>query len=292
MKKSAISEANDYSLERLQFVVDRLSKAVFDAQIGWDSYQIMADVLLGSLECDSVCILYYDHPSRMIKHVGFAGFSREFEEDLKGREGLVRNDEVGWCIFSAKGPCIFYDFGEIELKSKPSSRSGICSTVLFPVSMGEGRIAAISINSNSNVVWSEEQLCWHNVLARYCALLMAFVKSVTSEKQAAQAAALDVKRHVLSELAPVLEYLGEEGFDSLGATSVQDSPLFVEDRITEREREVLSLIAAGASNGEIAEMLGVSSSTVKKHVNSLLRKLDVVNRTQAAALYRQFVAST
>jgi NarL family two-component system response regulator LiaR len=55
---------------------------------------------------------------------------------------------------------------------------------------------------------------------------------------------------------------------------------FVE--LSERELEVLKLIADGASNPEIAERLVISEKTVKSHVSNILSKLHVADRTQAA----------
>lgn len=52
--------------------------------------------------------------------------------------------------------------------------------------------------------------------------------------------------------------------------------------LTEREREVLTLIADGRSNREIARALVLSEKTVKTHVSNILMKLDVSDRTQAA----------
>ena len=52
--------------------------------------------------------------------------------------------------------------------------------------------------------------------------------------------------------------------------------------LTERETDVLRLLAQGQSNKEIAHNLSVSEKTVKSHVSSILRKLDVPSRTQAA----------
>jgi NarL family two-component system response regulator LiaR len=52
--------------------------------------------------------------------------------------------------------------------------------------------------------------------------------------------------------------------------------------LSERELEVLKLIADGASNEEIAAKLVISEKTVKSHVSNILSKLHVVDRTQAA----------
>ena len=57
--------------------------------------------------------------------------------------------------------------------------------------------------------------------------------------------------------------------------------------LSEREIEVLRLIASGASNQQIAEQLVVSMSTIKTHINRTYRKLDARSRTQAVAVARQ-----
>jgi len=56
------------------------------------------------------------------------------------------------------------------------------------------------------------------------------------------------------------------------------------DAITSREREVLAELTKGRSNREIGRALGVSEKTVKTHVSSVLAKLGVQDRTQAALL--------
>lgn len=55
------------------------------------------------------------------------------------------------------------------------------------------------------------------------------------------------------------------------------------DDLTERETEVLQLVAQGASNPQIADALTISINTVKVHLRNILDKLSVDNRTQAAA---------
>jgi two-component system NarL family response regulator len=53
------------------------------------------------------------------------------------------------------------------------------------------------------------------------------------------------------------------------------------NRLTKREREILTLLATGKSNQEIADMLYIAPGTVRVHVHTILQKLDVRDRTQA-----------
>ena len=59
------------------------------------------------------------------------------------------------------------------------------------------------------------------------------------------------------------------------------------DALTPKEKEVLMLVAKGASNQEIADKLCVRDVTVKTHLNSVFKKLKVTNRTQAVLLAMQ-----
>jgi two-component system nitrate/nitrite response regulator NarL len=52
--------------------------------------------------------------------------------------------------------------------------------------------------------------------------------------------------------------------------------------LTEREREILALLADGRSNKEIARLLGISDATVKVHIKHVLRKLNMKSRLEAA----------
>lgn len=56
------------------------------------------------------------------------------------------------------------------------------------------------------------------------------------------------------------------------------------DKLTSREKEVLSMISRGLSNDDIAEKLVISEKTVRNHVSNIYRKLKVKDRTQAALL--------
>ena len=89
----------------------------------------------------------------------------------------------------------------------------------------------------------------------------------------------DVARAIRSAAA------GQMHLDPTVARLLADSvrrPRAVENPLTPREREVLALVAEGASNRQIATTLVVSERTARTHVSAILAKLGLVSRTQAA----------
>lgn len=82
---------------------------------------------------------------------------------------------------------------------------------------------------------------------------------------------------------------GESYFPARIATRLQERRNRPE--LTDREMQVLTLIVDGCSNKEAAAKLGVTEPTIKQHVGHILRKLDVLDRTQAvtAAIQRGLV---
>ncbi len=71
---------------------------------------------------------------------------------------------------------------------------------------------------------------------------------------------------------------------SVDMSFTSDEPI---EELTQREKEVLSMVAKGCSNHEIAEKLFLKEVTVKTHLNSIFKKLKVSNRTQAVLLAMQ-----
>jgi DNA-binding CsgD family transcriptional regulator len=95
-----------------------------------------------------------------------------------------------------------------------------------------------------------------------------------------------VRSHAEAELE--LVRMGDAGLASARSTAgliAPPSSLF--EVLTRREHEVLRLLAAGHSNSTIAEQLVVSEATVKSHVQRILRRLNVRNRIEAAAVYHR-----
>ncbi len=93
---------------------------------------------------------------------------------------------------------------------------------------------------------------------------------------------------IAGKLVGALRGLGRSSSASL-APSNQTCTAIPEElaSLTEREREVLHLIATGATNREIAEQLVISEGTVKNHVSHILNCLGLRDRTQAAIYARE-----
>lgn len=104
----------------------------------------------------------------------------------------------------------------------------------------------------------------------------------------AGAAGYILKTSTASEIADAVRaaYKGQRVLEEEVEKKLQLYPkeeyVFLYNELTAREKEVLSLIAEGCSNQEIADRLFITLKTVKTHVSNILMKLDVGDRTQAA----------
>lgn len=99
-----------------------------------------------------------------------------------------------------------------------------------------------------------------------------------------------VKPFVLPNLLARIEALLRRSSWNKDSKDIKPLP-FVKDAsispLTQREKEILTLVAKGNSNSQIAEKLFVREVTVKTHLNSIYRKLNVENRVQAVLLSQQ-----
>jgi DNA-binding CsgD family transcriptional regulator len=103
----------------------------------------------------------------------------------------------------------------------------------------------------------------------------------------------EVRQLIARTESVVTDYLDAEvqltdaSHESAGATRAA-AALFAEPDpggLTPREREVLKLLAGGATNGQIAAHLVITEGTAKSHVKRILRKLGAGNRVEAASMY-------
>jgi DNA-binding CsgD family transcriptional regulator len=111
--------------------------------------------------------------------------------------------------------------------------------------------------------------------ARSAARLAAVLKASGREAEASELSteARDIAREL--DARPLLAEIGSRG----GREPTAD--------LTPREREVLELVSAGRSNGEIAAQLFISTKTASVHVSNILAKLGASGRTEAAAIARR-----
>ncbi len=80
---------------------------------------------------------------------------------------------------------------------------------------------------------------------------------------------------------------GQMVFPQAARRWLTPSPAEGPNALSEREQEVLALVAEGKSNAQIAQALSLSENTVKFHLRNLFSKLGVANRTEAAAKYHR-----
>ncbi|MGH9226240.1 MAG: LuxR C-terminal-related transcriptional regulator [Acidimicrobiales bacterium] len=110
--------------------------------------------------------------------------------------------------------------------------------------------------------WRELGADYH--AARACLLLAATYELLGSE-----------------DVAEMERAAGQAVFDRLGVATAESPPL--PSGLTERESEVLVLVAAGRSNRDIAGSLVISEKTVARHLSNIFTKIGVGSRTEAAA---------
>ncbi len=165
---------------------------------------------------------------------------------------------------------------------------------------------ARATDANDAALWDAAASAWDEVgrpyPAAYARWRQAEALAAAREREEAAevaAAALGTARELGSDwLVDELESLAtrarlrigdDEPGTSAGPETAEEDPF----GLTERERQVLELVAAGATNREIGERLHMAEKTASVHVSRILAKLDVRSRTEAAAVaHRQGMAPT
>lgn len=154
--------------------------------------------------------------------------------------------------------------------------NGIEATKQLSLLSPETRVLILSIHD-------DESYITHALEAGASGFLLKEVAS-TELISAVRAVARDgaylhpkVTTNVLKEYRRLLQFKGDQA--GRGVESRTDDPVY--QLLSRREVEVLHLLADGRSNRDISDMLFISEKTVKNHVSSVLRKMDVNDRTQA-----------
>jgi LuxR family maltose regulon positive regulatory protein len=101
----------------------------------------------------------------------------------------------------------------------------------------------------------------------------------------AESYTLACERGALDELEPLAQEVAERLAAMDGEVMPTSQTLL--DPLSERELEILRLVAQGKSNRQIAAELILALGTVKSHLHHIFQKLDAANRTQAVARARE-----
>jgi pimeloyl-ACP methyl ester carboxylesterase/DNA-binding CsgD family transcriptional regulator len=113
-------------------------------------------------------------------------------------------------------------------------------------------------------------------------------RMIASSIPGAEFVPLESRNHILLEHQPAWrQFLAEIARFVHGQSAGEGPTGRAFDALTEREREVLELIARGLDNAQIASQLSVSAKTVRNHINSIFNKLGVPNRAQAIVRARE-----
>jgi ATP/maltotriose-dependent transcriptional regulator MalT len=116
--------------------------------------------------------------------------------------------------------------------------------------------------------------------------MAALLRQLLADRRQDRPAAADaVPRDYLARLVEAFEQAGLPVRPPVRRGGVVVAGLV--EPLTERELEVLRLLATGAPNRAIAKQLVVTLDTVKRHLSNLFSKLEVANRTQAVARARE-----
>jgi DNA-binding CsgD family transcriptional regulator/GAF domain-containing protein len=158
-----------------------------------------------------------------------------------------------------------------------------------PIVVAGRTTAMVHVDRHDNDL-DEADIHLITALAQTCALATesAQLRAVIAEANRHAAAELDRLGHALRALEQggvTLDEIGgtgpgrSVGHENSSRTTIPPSTL------TSHERDVLALVAAGATNAAIARRLCLSDGTVKSHVQRIFRKIGVGTRAEAAALY-------
>jgi DNA-binding NarL/FixJ family response regulator len=186
-------------------------------------------------------------------------------------------------VLSALERCVKGEFGEIKkvrkLSQLRSTEDWSEASIIFDMAHAERGLEDLLSFGSSNlkhcVVLTREADDLH-ALAPLVGVVGAIILDSSNLEDVSQAARMvRIGLHVLPmQMKPMLSRRDPTLRLAREATA----------SLTDRENAVLSLVTQGCSNKVIARKLGVSDSTVRVHVRTVLKKLGVQNRTQAALI--------
>ncbi|MCX4096695.1 helix-turn-helix transcriptional regulator [Nocardia sp. alder85J] len=158
-----------------------------------------------------------------------------------------------------------------------------------PVVVADRAVAIIHVDRHDNDL-DEADFHLITTLAQACALATesARLRAAIAEQNRRTTAELDRLNRALRALehtGVTLDDIGERPGEPRQRSELPTPTVDYPATLTARERDVLTLVAAGATNAAISRRLCISDGTVKSHVQRVFKKIGVSTRAEAAALY-------
>lgn len=271
---------------------------VRDLEAVVDALSLDHFALLGISQGAAVCVAFaVKHPERVSSLVLYGGYARgRFHRNLdeQGRleaEALINAIRVGWGkqnpAFRQLFSTMLMPEADAEQMESLNELAHISATPENAAKMERAfyeidvQQLAPRVKSPALVLHPREDASIPMEEGRLLAALIPEARFVP----------LESKNHILIEQEPAWTrflselhtFLGGGGEFSAGPFA----PRLVFPELTDREREVLEMIAGGLDNAQIADRLVISHKTVRNHISHIFDKLMVKNRAQAIVLARQ-----
>jgi DNA-binding response OmpR family regulator/DNA-binding CsgD family transcriptional regulator len=296
VKKRDVALVVDDSPETLRLLTDALDRAGMTVMVAMDGAaamrivdQITPDIIL--LDAVMPGIDGFETCRRLKREAGLSNVPVIFMTGLAETEHIVRGLEAGGVDYVTKPVAIEEMLARIRVHLA-NARLTLSARAALDAS---GRFL-LAVNGQGNILWATPQaqkLLSDNLVA---ALDEEYElpPSMLQWLEQAQTSKLAPKSHTTASFPDneqlQLQYLGKLGPNEfllrLARESSSDLPAKFSHELglTIREGEVLSWLAKGKTNRDIAQILGLSPRTVDKHLEQIYAKLGVENRTAAAAI--------
>lgn len=185
-------------------------------------------------------------------------------------------------------PIPFYDANDDEFfPAQFRHRMPYVDVVYIPIRHAGILLGFLCMGKTEPGTWSDDDLSFFSIIGQLSGIII--YRALVTERQRLQAIEQERERTEARMRESIIQALGisviEEQLnpkpDAPGGASGATARL-INSKLTPREKQVLREVATGASNQEIAQRLFISTGTVKMELQSILRKLNVRNRVEAA----------